>query len=118
MRTYLDRGIRVVATSDIPSTVHYDPFVSMYAIITRKTYKGTLVAPQEAVTRAEALYAYTHAGAWLTREENRKGILAPGWLADVVVLDRDFFTCDEDDIRKIKARMTMIDGVVAYESGD
>lgn len=118
MRAYLDRGIRVVATSDIPSTVHYDPFVSIYAIITRKTYKGTLVAPHEAVTRAEALYAYTHAGAWLTREENRKGILAPGWLADVVVLDRDFFTCDEDDIRKIKARMTMIDGVVAYESSD
>ncbi|MFZ1793713.1 MAG: amidohydrolase [Anaerolineae bacterium] len=116
MRTYLDRGIRVVATSDIPSTVHYDPFVSMYSIITRKTHKGTLIAPHEAVTRAEALYAYTHAGTWLTREEDRKGILAPGWLADVAVLDRDFFACDEDEIRKIKVVMTVIDGMVAFNA--
>jgi hypothetical protein len=114
MRTYLDRGIRVVATSDIPSTVHYNPFVGLYSLVTRRTYKGTLIAPHEAVTREEALYAYTVAGAWLTREERVKGPLAPGCLADIAVLDRDYFTCPEEEIKDIRVDMTVIDGKVAY----
>jgi predicted amidohydrolase YtcJ len=115
MRTYLDRGIRVVATSDIPSTVHYNPFVGLYSLVTRRTYKGTLIAPQEAVTREEALYAYTVSGAWLTREEGIKGPLAPGFLADIAVLDRDYFSCPEEEIKDIRVEMTVIDGKVAYQ---
>ncbi len=114
MRTYLDRGIRVVATSDIPSTVHYNPMISLYSLVTRKTHKGTLIAPQEAVSREEALYAYTVAGAWLTREEDHKGPLAPGYLADIAVLDRDYFTVPEEEIKDIKVDMTVIDGRVVF----
>ncbi len=114
MRTYLDRGIRVVATSDIPSTVHYNPMISLYSLVTRKTHKGTLIAPQEAVSREEALYAYTVAGAWLTREEDRKGPLAPGYLADIAVLDRDYFNVPEEEIKDIKVDMTVIDGRVVF----
>jgi predicted amidohydrolase YtcJ len=114
MRTYLDRGIPVVATSDIPSTVHFNPFVGLYSLVTRKTWKGTPIAPQEAVTRTEALRAYTVAGAWLTREERIKGPLAPGFLADFVVLDRDYFTCPEEEIKAITVDITVVDGKVAY----
>lgn len=114
MRTYLDRGIRVVATSDIPSTVHYNPMIGLYSLVTRKTHKGTRIAPQEAVTREEALYAYTVAGAWLTREEDHKGRLAPGYLADIAVLDRDYFTMPEEEIKDIKVEMTIIDGRIAF----
>jgi predicted amidohydrolase YtcJ len=115
MRTYLDRGIPVVATSDIPSTVHYNPMVGLYSLVTRKTWRGTPIAPQEAVTRAEALYAYTVAGAWLTREEDHKGPLAPGFLADLAVLDRDYFACPEEEIKEIKVEMTVVGGKVAYD---
>jgi predicted amidohydrolase YtcJ len=114
MRTYLDRGIRVVATSDIPSTVHYNPFVGLYSLVTRRTWKGTPIAPQEAVTREEALHAYTVAGAWLTREEGIKGPLAPGYLADLAVLDRDYFTCPEEEIKEIAVELTVVGGRVAY----
>ena len=114
MRTYLDRGIRVVATSDIPSTVHFNPMISLYSLVTRKSHKGTLIAPQEAVTREEALTAYTVSGPWLTREEDHKGPLAPGYLADIAVLDRDYFTVPEEEIKDIKVDMTVIDGRVAY----
>jgi predicted amidohydrolase YtcJ len=114
MRTYLDRGIPVVATSDIPSTVHYNPMVGLYSLVTRKTWKGTLIAPQEAVTREEALYAYTAAGAWLTREEDHKGPLAPGYLADLAVLDRDYFSCPAEEIKEIMVEITVVDGRVAY----
>lgn len=114
MRSYLDRGIHVVATSDIPSTVHYNPFIGLYSLVTRKTHKGTLIAPQEAVSREEALYAYTVAGAWLTREEHIKGPLAPGFLADIAVLDRDYFSCPAEEIKDIKVTMTIIDGKIVY----
>jgi hypothetical protein len=114
MRTYLDRGIPVIATSDIPSTVHYNPFIGLYSLVTRKTYKGTPIAPHEAVSREEALRAYTVSGAWLTREEHLKGPLAPGFLADIAVLDRDYFSCPEEEIKEIKVDMTILDGRVVY----
>lgn len=115
MRTYLDDGIRVVATSDMPSTVHYNPFPGLYALVARKTIKGTPIAPQEAVSREEALRAYTVAGAWLTREESIKGPLAPGYLADVAVLDRDYFSVPEEEIKDVQVDMTIIGGRVVYQ---
>jgi predicted amidohydrolase YtcJ len=117
MRTYLDRGIKVIATSDVPSTVHYNPLINLYALVTRKTWKGTLIAPQEAVTREEALYATTAAGAWLTREEDHKGRLAPGYLADITVLDGDYWHCPAEAIKDLRVDLTIIDGRVAYERG-
>ncbi len=116
MRTYLDRGVRVAATSDIPSTVHYNPFVGLYSLVTRKTWKGTPIAPQEAVTREEALSAYTLAGAWLTREEGVKGPIAPGFLADMAVLDRDYFSCPEEEIKDIKVVETVKEGQTIYRA--
>jgi len=113
-RTYLDRGIRVVATSDIPSTVHYNPFIGLYSLVTRRTWQGTPIAPQEAISREEALHAYTVAGAWLTREEQVKGPLAPGLLADIAVLDRDYFACPEEEITAIKVDITVVGGKVAH----
>jgi predicted amidohydrolase YtcJ len=118
MRTYLDRGIRVVATSDVPSTVHYNPFIGLYSLVTRKSHLGTLIAPGEAVSRWEALHAYTVAGAWLTREEDHKGPLALGYLADIAVLDRDYFACPEEEIKEIRVVMTIVDGKVAYRRED
>jgi predicted amidohydrolase YtcJ len=115
MRTYLDRGIPVVATSDIPSTVHYNPFIGLYSLVTRKTFRGTLIAPHEAVTREEALYAYTVAGAWLTREEQFKGPLAPGNLADIAVLDRDYFVVPDEEIKDVLVDTTIIGGRVVYQ---
>ena len=114
MRTYLDRGIRVVATSDVPSTVDYNPCIGLYSLVTRKSRLGTPIAPREAVSREEALRAYTAAGAWLTREEGRKGRLAPGYLADIAVLDRDYFACPGEEIKEIREELTIVDGRVAY----
>ena len=64
---------------------------------------------------AWALHAYTLAGAWLTREEQHKGPLAPGCLADLCVLDRDYFTCAEEEIKDIQVDLTVLHGAVAYE---
>ena len=116
MRTYLDRGIPVIATSDVPSTVGFDPAIGLYALVTRRTHKGTLIAPQEAVTREEALRAYTVTSPWLTREEGIKGKLLPGMLADVAVLDRDYFTIPEEQIKQMRVELTVLGGDVVHEA--
>ncbi len=115
MRTYLNRGIPVIATSDIPSAPGCDPVIGLYALVTRKTFKGTPIAPQEAVTREEALRAYTASSPWLTREQHIKGTLAPGMLADIAVLDRDYFTCLDEEIREIKVQLTVLGGAVVHD---
>jgi predicted amidohydrolase YtcJ len=53
-KTYLQRGIPMIASSDIPSTFHYNPFISLYSLVTRKTHKGTVIAPHEAIDRMAA----------------------------------------------------------------
>ena len=76
---------------------------------------GTRIAPDEAVSRLQALHACALAGAWLTREEHHKGPLAPGCLADLCVLDRDYFTCAAEEIKNIRVDLTVLHGAVAYE---
>jgi predicted amidohydrolase YtcJ len=116
-KTYLKRGIPMIASSDIPSTFHYNPFISLYSLVTRKTHKGTVIAPQEAISRIEALRSYTASPTWLTREEHIKGILMPGMLADMAVLDRDYLTCSEEEILQIKVTTTILGGKVVYQRG-
>jgi hypothetical protein len=114
-RKYLDRGVPLVASSDDPSTVSANPFVALYALVTRKNKLGQLVAPQEAISRVEALRAYTAAGTRLTREERLKGAVAVGKLADLAVLDRDYFAVPEEEIKDIQVEMTMVGGRVMWE---
>jgi len=113
-RKILDHGVVLCATSDIPSTVSPDPFVGMYALVTRKNNLGHAVAPDQTLTRIEALRAYTTAGTWLTREESLKGTLEPGRLADLIVIDRDYFTVPDEQIKEIRVLMTVVGGQIVY----
>ena len=69
----------------------------------------------QAISRQEALHAYTAAGAWLTREENLKGTIAPNKLADLVVIDRDYFGVAEAEIKEIDVLMTVVGGEILYD---
>lgn len=113
-RKYLDHGVVLCANSDIPSTVSPNPFVGLYALVTRRNNLGHLVGGDQAISRQEALHAYTAAGAWLTREEHLKGTIAPGKLADLVVIDRDYFTVPEAEIKDIDIVMTVVGGEIVY----
>ncbi len=114
-KTYLARGIPMIASSDIPSASHYNPFISLYSLVTRKTHKGTVIAPQEAIDRMAALRAYTVSPTWLTREAHLKGSITPGLLADMAVLDTNYATCAPDDILHITVDMTIVGGTVVYQ---
>jgi predicted amidohydrolase YtcJ len=122
LRSYLDAGIVVAAGSDHMighdknrAVNPYNPFLSMWIMVARKTDRGELVHPEEKITRAEALQTHTTGGAYIEFTEARKGSIEAGKLADAVVIDRDYLTCPEDQIKEIEPVMTVIAGKVVYE---
>ncbi len=116
-RTYLNRGIVVTASSDVTSTVSVNPFIALYALVTRRNKLGQEIASHEAISRVEALRAYTVAGTWLTREERLKGSLEAGKLADIAVLDRDYFSVPDEEIKEIGVDMTFVGGNLVWQRG-
>jgi predicted amidohydrolase YtcJ len=122
VRSLLDAGIVTAGGSDHmigydkDNAVNpFDPFFNMWMTITRRTRAGEVVYPEEKVTRIEALKMYTVWAAYLEFSEKTKGSIEPGKLADMVVIDRDYLTCPEDEIRRIQPLMTLIEGRVAYQ---
>lgn len=113
-RKFLDHGIPLAANSDIPSTVSVNPFVALYALVTRLNNLGHPIAADQALSREEALRAYTQGGTWLTREETLKGSLAVGKVADLVVLDQDYFQSSVDVIKEIAVLLTIVGGKVVW----
>jgi predicted amidohydrolase YtcJ len=123
-RSLLDGGVMVNGGSDHmvkfdanTSINPYNPFLGMWAMITRTTEKGSVILPEEAITRAEALKLYTVNNAYASFEEALKGSIEPGKLADIAILSHDLLTCPVDQIKDIKAELTMVGGNIVFSSG-
>jgi len=121
LRSLIDAGVTVVGGSDHMirmdprlSLNAYHPFFGMWMAVTRKTAAGTVLNPEQRITREEALRLWTINGAYGTFEEKKKGSIEPGKLADFAVIDRDYLTCPEDEIKDIEVLMTMVDGKIVY----
>lgn len=93
----------------------FNPFLNMWMAMTRRTREGKVIYPEEKVTREEALRMYTTGAAYLQFSEKERGSLEPGKLADLVVIDRDFLDCPEEEIRAIEPVLTMVEGKVVYQ---
>ena len=93
----------------------YNPFLNMWMCITRKMRDGRVFYPEERISREQALRMYTVGAAWMQFAEKDRGSIEVGKLADLVVIDRDFLTCPEDEIRSIEPVMTIVGGRVVYE---
>jgi predicted amidohydrolase YtcJ len=83
-------------------------------MITRRTTEGKVLYPQERLTREEALRTQTIAAAWQEFSETKKGSIEAGKFADFTLIDRDYLTIPEDDIRKIQVLATIVDGKAVY----
>ena len=92
----------------------YNPFLGMWVAIARKTIQGEIIFPEERLDRKDALRMYTTWAAYLERTEKSRGSIEVGKFADMVVLDRDYLTCPEDEIKEIAPVMTIINGRIAY----
>lgn len=111
LRSPMDHGITVAISSDI---LPIGPMVGIYAAVTRKGMTGNVYGPEEAITREEAIRAYTASGAFLNFEENVKGSLQSGKFADMIVLSDDILTIDEEKIMDIVVEQTYVDGKLVY----
>ena len=94
-----------------------DPIRGFYAAVTRQDPEGNPPGgwyPEQRMTRAEALRSWTMEGAYAAFEEDRKGSLAPGKLADFVMLSQDIMTVPAPEILKTRVVMTVLGGEVVY----
>jgi predicted amidohydrolase YtcJ len=82
--------------------------------ISRKTREGKLIYPEEKITREQALRMYTNGSAYLHFSEKTLGSLETGKYADLVVIDKDFLACPEDEIRHIQPLATVVNGKVVF----
>ena len=117
IKTWMDLGLKPATGSDAP-VCDPNPFPNVYAMLTRKTSKGTVMDARECLSIDEALQAYTEFGAFSQKQETRKGRLVPGQLADVAVFSRNLLTATADEIlHETQCDMTIVDGAVVYERG-
>jgi predicted amidohydrolase YtcJ len=118
-RSFLDAKVRLAFGSDwfvAPPT----PIEGIYAAVTRRTLDGKHPdgwVPEQKITVEEALHAYTSGAAYASFEEDRKGTLERGKLADFVMIDRDLTRIPPEEIRDARVLMTVVGGKVVYENG-
>ena len=121
LQSYLKSGIIIAGGSDHMighdknrAVNAFNPFFNMWMSISRKTREGKLIYPEEKITREQALRMYTNGSAYLHFSEKTLGSLEAGKLADLVIIDKDFLACPEDDIRHIQALATVVEGTLVY----
>ncbi len=112
-RSLIDAGVVVTNGTDVP-VEDIDPLGSFEASVTRLSKAGKLFYPEQAMTRVEALESYTINGAYAAFEEDYKGSLTPGKLADIVVLSRDILTIPAVELNDARVDLTILGGEVRY----
>ncbi|GAA1768493.1 amidohydrolase [Kocuria aegyptia] len=114
-RSLLDGGLAVAGSSDYP-LVPADPLIALQSMVTRETADGRVLGPEQRITVEEALQVYTAGSAHATGEAGVKGRLAPGQLADFVVLDEDITHIDPHGIGATAVRSTWVGGDCVWRS--
>lgn len=111
----LRMGLRVGGGTDAHRVMWYHPFVSLQWMLDGKTIGGLATrAPEELPTRLEALRLYTEGSAWFAFDDDNRGSLAVGKLADLAVLSKDYLTVPVDEVGTIISLLTMVGGRVVY----
>lgn len=113
-RTMQEMGIVAGGNNDYPVT-SYSPFVQIYEAVTRRTRTGQVVSPEECISVEDAIRLYTWNGAYIGKEEDIKGSIEPGKLADMVVIDRDILSVPHEEIKDIQVLTTIADGKIVYQ---
>jgi hypothetical protein len=115
----LEKGVKVSAGTDATRVASYNPWVSLAWLVTGKTVGGLTIYPRRnCLDRETALRMWTENVTWFSNEEGRKGRIQVGQLADLIVPDRDYFACAEDDIADTTSELTIVGGRIVYGGGD
>ena len=118
LKTALRIGVKIGAGTDAHRVASYNPFVALRWMLDGKTVGGAaLRGPEETPTREEALQMYTAGSAWFAHDEDRRGSLEAGKLADLAVLSKDYMKAPIEEIGAIESLLTMVGGRIVYAAG-
>jgi predicted amidohydrolase YtcJ len=119
IKRMMEIGVPVGAGTDGTRVASYNPFVSLYWLVTGKTVGGTALYPEaNRLERMDALRLYTVGSTWFSSEVGEKGAIVPGQLADLVVLSADYFSIPEEEIKRLESVLTLVGGKVVYGVGE
>ena len=119
VRRMMEMGLPVGAGTDATRVASFNPFVSLYWLVSGRTIGGLqLYNDSNRLTREEALRLYTQGSSWFSTEDDVKGGLFPGQLADFAVLSEDYFSIEEEQIRSLESLLTVVGGNIVYAAGE
>ena len=113
----LAEGVPVGAGTDATRVSSYNPWTSLYWMVSGRTVGGLALYPQ-GLPRDTALQLFTHGSAWFSSEQGKKGQIKVGQLADLVALSADYFSVEDEAIKWIESLLTVVGGKVVHAAGD
>jgi predicted amidohydrolase YtcJ len=118
VETAREIGVPVGAGTDAHRVAPYSPFTALQWALDGKTAGGKVLrGPEERPSRANALRFYTQGSAWFSHDDDKRGSLEPGKLADLAVLTKDYMTIPVDEIGGLESLLTMVGGRIVYAAG-
>jgi predicted amidohydrolase YtcJ len=116
-RMILDSGVKVGAGSDSAQISALNPWLMLYYMVTGKNSSGVLINGGQTLTRQEAMRLYTAENGWFSKEEDKLGSIEQGKLADLVVLNADYFSVPDESLKRIESVLTIVGGKVVHDTG-
>jgi predicted amidohydrolase YtcJ len=116
-RTIVDHGIQAGMHGDGVHIAPLNPWLHIYFATTGVNSYGAMVNGDQQITRQEALRLFTRGNSWFLRMEDKVGTIEPGKLADLVVLNKDYFKVPDVEIKQIRSVMTVVNGRIVHDTG-
>lgn len=116
-RSIVDSGVKVGAGSDSAQISTLNPWLMLYYMTTGKNSSGQLINPGQTLTRQEALRLYTRENGWFAKEQDQLGSVEAGKLADLVVLNADYFSVSDEQLKQLGSVLTVVGGRVVHDTG-
>ena len=116
-RTIVDSGIPAGLHQDGIHIAPHNPWFALHYATTGLNLDGENINPGQQITRQEAMHAYTRGASWYLNRENDMGSIEEGKFADLVVLDRDYFSVSDAQMRRTVSVLTVVGGKIAYDAG-
>lgn len=118
LKRMLKAGLPVGGGTDATRVASYNPWTSLSWMVTGRTVGGmAMYNPEDLLSRHEAMHCWTRGSAWFTTDEAVKGAIAPGMLADCIVLSDDYFSVPDEAIRGIESVLTVVGGKIVFGQG-
>jgi predicted amidohydrolase YtcJ len=114
VKTLLNKNISVAFSTDAPVVKNVNPWSGIKASVTRETSKRNVISPREAITVAQAIHAYTTGSAFAEASENKKGSIAPGKIADFIVVDKNPLQTPVEQLESVKVVSTYSNGLEVH----